>query len=220
MATAEKEGAAGAAEDLAQIRILLADDHTVVRAGLIALLGSQEDMSIVGEAGDGERAVVEFQRLTPDVVLLDLQMPGVGGIEALSRIRALSPDARVIVLTTFSGDAQAAQAIQAGACGYLLKTSSRHELFAAIRHARSGVRYLDPTVERELALNANDQLTRRECDIIGLVANGRSNKEIAQSLLLAEDTIKGYLKIIFLKLGAQDRTHAVTIAARRGFISI
>jgi two-component system NarL family response regulator len=202
------------------IRIILADDHAIVRSGLSVLIATQKDMEVVGEAEDGEQALATFSRLRPDLVLLDLQMPKVDGVEVIARIRRLDPAARIVVLTTFAGDAQANRALQAGASGYLLKSCHRHELFDAIRSARAGIRRLDMEIARGLSLHGNDQLTERECEIVRLAGAGRSNREIANVLLLTEDTIKGYMKIIFLKLGAADRAHAVTIAVRRGFISL
>ena len=202
------------------IRILIVDDHPMVRDGIAALLSRQDDMEPVGEAANGIEAVEKFRELSPDLTLMDVQMPGMGGVEAIAEIRRLSPDARVLVLTTYPGDANAARAIRAGAAGYLLKNGIRVELVDAIRSVHAGRRAISADIAHEIATHAlNEGLTEREIDILRLVANGHANKEIAWRLSLSNDTIKAQLKTIFGKLGVHDRTHAVTLAARRGYLN-
>ncbi len=201
------------------IRVLIVDDHAVVREGIAALLGRQPDMVAVGEASDGAEAVARFVELAPDVTLMDMQMSGVGGVEAIEQIRRLSPEARILVLTTYPGDAQVVRALRAGAAGYLLKNCIRKELLDAIRSVHAGRRALSPDVAHDLATHALDEpLSDRELTILRLVANGNPNKQIASQLTLSPDTIKAHLKSIFAKLGVDDRTEAVTVAVRRGFI--
>jgi DNA-binding NarL/FixJ family response regulator len=201
------------------IRVLIVDDHAVVREGIAALLGRQPDMVVVGEAADGVEAVVRFRELAPSVTLMDMQMGEMGGVEAIGQIRRLSPDARILVLTTYPGDAQVVRAIRAGAAGYLLKNCIRKELLDAIRSVHAGRRVLSPDVAHDLAMHALDEtLTDRELTILRMVAGGHPNKEIASQLRLSTDTIKAHLKSIFAKLHVTDRTEAVTVAARRGFI--
>lgn len=203
------------------IRVLVADDHPMLREGLASVLGRETDVELVGEAQDGREAIDAFQRLRPDVVLMDLQMPGVDGLAAIKAIRAEDPSARIVVLTTYSGDAQALRALRAGAAGYLLKSSLRRELVDTIRAVHAGRRYLHPDVAQEIAVNAiSEPLTDREVEILQLLANGQANKEISRSLNLAEATVKAHLRSIFEKLDVQDRTQAVTFAARRGIITL
>jgi DNA-binding NarL/FixJ family response regulator len=203
----------------AAIRVLIVDDHPMVRDGIAALLERQHDMTTVGEAVDGAEAIAMFSQLRPDVTLMDVQMPGVGGIEAIEAIRRLSPDAVILVLTTYPGDAQAVRAIRAGAAGYLLKNCIRKELLDAVRSVHAGRRAVSPDIAHALAVHALDErLTEREVGILRLVAEGHPNKLIAWRLDLSTDTIKAHLKSIFAKLGVDDRTHAVTVAVRRGFI--
>jgi DNA-binding NarL/FixJ family response regulator len=203
----------------APIRVLIVDDHAVVREGIAALLGRQPDMVAVGEASDGDEAVALFGKLAPDVTLMDIQMDRTGGIEAIQQIRRASPSARILVLTTYPGDAQVVRAIRAGAAGYLLKNCIRKELLDAIRSVHDGGRVLSPDVALDLAVHALDEpLSDRELTVLRLVANGHPNKQIASQLGLSTDSIKAHLKSIFVKLGVTDRTEAVTVAARRGFI--
>jgi DNA-binding NarL/FixJ family response regulator len=203
----------------APIRVLIVDDHAVVREGIAALLGRQADMLVVGEASDGAEAVARFGELAPDVTLMDMQMNEMGGIEAIAKIRRQVPDAKILVLTTYPGDARAVRAMRAGAAGYLLKNCIRKELLDAIRLVHAGRRAMSPDIAHELAVHALDEsLTDRELHILRLVANGHPNKQIASQLKLSTDTIKAHLKSIFAKLGVSDRTEAVTVAARRGFI--
>jgi len=203
----------------APIRVLIVDDHPIVREGIAALIARQSDMIAVGEAADGDEAIQRYAALLPDVTLMDVQMPGTDGIHAIEAIRSLSADAAILVLTTYPGDAQAIRAIRAGAAGYLLKNSIRKELLDAIRSIHAGRRAVSPDIAHALAVHALDErLTEREMAILRLVADGHANKQIAWRLGVSTDTIKGNLKQIFAKLGVEDRTHAVTVAARRGFI--
>src|SRR5215470_9891337 len=209
------------AEDTNQIRILTVDDHAVVRDGIAALVGTQSDMKIVGEASNGNEAIDQFRALRPDVVLMDIHMPDVNGIEALIAIRAEFPDARVIVLTTYKGDVQATRALKAGAQAYLLKGLLGQELLTTIRDVHAGRKRIGQEVAAQLADHLGEELlTSREIDVLRLIADGNSNKLIAGHLSLSEDTVKGHVKNILSKLGANDRTHAVTIALKRGIIGL
>lgn len=204
-----------------KIRVLIVDDHPVLRDGVAAILENQADMTMVGEARSGSEAVARFHALRPDVTLMDLQMPGMNGVDAIIAIRAENPNARIIVLTTYSGDAQAVRALKAGATGYLLKSSLRTELIDAIHDVHRGQRHVHRHVADEIALHVVDEpLSEREIAILRLVSIGKANKQIASELGLSEETVKGHLKSIFSKLDVADRTHAVTIAARRGIIEL
>jgi DNA-binding NarL/FixJ family response regulator len=204
-----------------KIRILVVDDHPVLRDGVAAIVQNQVDMEMVGEARNGAEAVERFRALRPDVTLMDLQMPGMNGVDAITAIRAEYPGARIIVLTTYAGDVQAVRALKAGALGYLLKNSLRTELIDAIRDVHRGQRRVQRDVADEIALHVVDEaLTEREIAILRLVAIGKANKQIGAELGLSEETIKGHLKNIFSKLDVADRTHAVTLAARRGIIEL
>lgn len=208
------------AQDPSRIRVLVVDDHAMVRDGISALLNRQTDMEVAGEAANGAEAIAMFRELRPDVTLMDVQMPGVGGVEAITEICRLSADARILVLTTYPGDANAFRALRAGAAGYLLKNGIRSELVDAIRSVHSGRRAVSADIAHELAVHALDEpLTQKEIAILQLVADGHANKQIATRLNLSVETIKAHLKTIFSKLGAHDRTHAVTLAARRGYIN-
>ena len=203
------------------VRILIADDHPVVREGLAMVLQSSTEMKVVGEAGDGAMAVRMYRDLRPDIALMDLQMPVMNGVDAIAAIRGEFPKARIIVLTTYAGDVQAMRALKAGAVGYLLKNSVRKELLDAIRTVHAGLRYVHADVATEIATHAVDEpLTPRETDILRLVAAGKGNKQIAHQLSVTEDTVKGHLKSAFAKLDVADRTHAVTVAAKRGIIEL
>lgn len=203
------------------IRILVVDDHPILREGVAAILEDRADMLLVGEARDGVEAIVRFRELQPDVTLMDLQMPSMGGVEAIKAIRAEHPNACIVVLTTYDGDVQAVRALKAGAMGYLLKSSLRTEMLDAIQSVSQGRRYLHREIAEEIALHIlDDSLSEREIMVLQLVAVGKANKQVAWELGISEETVKGYLKTIFTKLGVADRTHAVTVAARRGIIEL
>ena len=203
------------------IRILTVDDHQLLREGIAAVLESQEDMTLVAQASNGHEAVDNFRRLRPDVTLMDLRMPDMSGIEAITEIRGEFPDARIIVLTTYAGDAQAAAALKAGAAGYLLKNLVRKELLETIRAVHSGKRRVPPEIATEIAEHvADDALTARELDVLRRVAAGKSNKLIAAELDISEGTVKTHMKSILPKLDASDRTHAVMIALKRGILDL
>jgi DNA-binding NarL/FixJ family response regulator len=203
------------------IRVLTVDDHALLRDGIAALLANQSDMELVGEASNGREAVELFRTHQPDVTLMDLQMPEMGGIDALSAIRGEFPEARIVVLTTYAGDVQVFRALKAGARAFLLKGLLRKELLETIRAVHAGQKRLPPEIAAEIAEHSTDAvLTPREIDVLRLIAGGNSNKAIASHLSLTEETIKGYIKNILAKLGANDRTHAVTIGLKRGVIDL
>ena len=201
------------------IRVLIVDDHPMLRDGINGLLLGCPDMEAVGEASNGAEAVAKFEALAPDVTLMDVRMEGMSGVEAIQAIRALCPKARILVLTTYAGDAAAVRAMRAGASGYLLKNCLRAELVNAIRAVHAGRRILSPDVAHAVAEHALDApLVEREIAILQLIGEGQSNKEIARSLRLSVDTIKAGVKAIFEKLDVHDRTHAAMVAVRRGYI--
>lgn len=203
------------------IRVLSVDDHPVLRDGIAALVGNQSDMELVAEASNGREALELFRKHNPDVTLMDLQMPEMGGIDAISAIRAEFPDARIIVLTTHAGDFQVTRALKAGARAYLLKGSMRKELLETIRAVNAGQRRLSAEVAAEIAEHvADNALTPREVDVLRLVAGGNANKEIGARLSLTEESVKGHIRNILAKLGANDRTHAVAIGLKRGIIDL
>lgn len=199
------------------IRVLVVDDHPVLRDGIAAMLENQDDMELVGEAADGAEAIQRYRDLQPDVVLMDLQMPGIGGVEAIGTIRSEFPAAKILVLTTYAGDAQAVRALKAGATGYLLKNSLRTEMLAAIRSVSRGIRHIHREVADQIAHHVADEaLTEREIAVLRLIAFGRGNRQVAVELGVSEETVKAHLKVIYEKLGVSDRTHAITVATQRG----
>jgi DNA-binding NarL/FixJ family response regulator len=203
------------------IRILTADDHALLRRGIAALVDLEPDMELVAEASTGREAIEQFRRHQPDITLMDLQMPDISGIEAIIAIRDEFPDARIIVLTTYTGDVQVARALKAGARGYLLKGNVHTDLLETIRAVHAGHKRVTPKVAAELAMHtAEDRLTVRELEVLSLIAKGNANKEIAAQLAVAEDTVKKHVTSILEKLGANDRTHAVTIGLERGIIEL
>jgi DNA-binding NarL/FixJ family response regulator len=203
------------------IRLLTVDDHQLLREGIAAVLEAQNDMTLVAQASNGREAIEIFRRLRPDVTLMDLRMPDMSGIEAITAIRAEYPDARIIVLTTYAGDVQAAAALKAGAAGYLLKNSVRKELLETIRSVHAGKRRIPPEIATEIAEHvADDELTIREIEVLRRVAAGKSNKLIAAELAISEGTVKTHMKSILPKLDASDRTHAVMIALKRGILDL
>lgn len=206
--------------DSAVVRLLVVDDHPILREGVIAILARETGLEVVGEAGDGDEAIKLYRKLRPDVTLMDLQMPGTGGVEAITAIRAEFPDARIIILTTYAGDVQAVRALKAGAVGYLLKSSLRVELVDVVRHIHRGGRHVHRTVADEIVTHvAEEALSDREVAVLELVSVGKANKQVAWELGVSEETVKSHLKSIFSKLGVADRTHAVTLAVRRGIIA-
>jgi two-component system, NarL family, response regulator len=204
-----------------RIRVLAADDHPVVRAGIAAMLANEPDIDVTGLASNGAEAIALFEAERPDVVLMDLQMPKVDGVAAIRSIRALDPDARVVALTTYDGDADIHRALSAGACAYLIKDAMIDQLVAAIRAAAAGKRVIPADVATRLAeFTPRTDLTARELEILLHVARGLGNKEIAQAIGRSTETVKAHLESVFRKLDARDRAHAVTIALQRGFIHL
>ena len=202
------------------IRILAVDDHALLRKGLAATINAEPDMKLVAEASNGEEAIEKFRAHRPDITLMDIQMPGLNGIETTIRILAEFPDARIIVLTTYSGDVQVLRALRAGARAYLLKGHDR-ELIQTIHAVMEGRKRLPPEVAAELAEHAtDDELSEREIEVLKLIAAGNSNKQIADLLCIAEATVKSRVTNILSKLSASDRAHAVTIGLKRGIIEI
>ena len=208
-------------DDSKQIRILAVDDHPILRQGVAGLIADEPDMTLVAEASDGREAIQQFRAHRPDITLMDLQMPEMSGLDALIAIREEFPDARVIVLTTYSGDVQALRALKAGARAYLLKNSLHKELLGAIRAVHAGRKTLTPEVSFQLAEHsAEESLTATEVRVLRLIAEGHTNKEIAALLSTTEDAVKGQVRSILAKLGANDRTHAAMIGLKRGIIEL
>jgi two-component system, NarL family, response regulator len=208
-------------EGHSQIGILAVDDHPVVRQGIAGLVGVQQDMTLVGEASNGRDAIQQFRLRHPDVTLMDLQMPEMNGIDALIAIRSEFPDAKIIVLTTYSGDVQILRALKAGAQAYLLKNTLHKELLNTIRAVHVGKKTLSPEVSCEIAEHATDDaLTPAEIAVLQLIAEGNANKQIADRLSITEETVKSRVKCILSKLGANDRTHAAMIGLKRGIIEL
>jgi DNA-binding NarL/FixJ family response regulator len=203
------------------IRILVVDDHPIVRQGVVGLVDGQPDMTIIAQASNGREAIQQFRTHHPDIVLMDMQMPEMNGLDALMAIRDEAPEARIIVLTTYTGDAQVLRAIKAGARGYLLKSALHKELLDAVRAVHSGKKSLSPEASYELAEHATDDaLTPAEVRVLRLIAQGNANKEIADQLSVSEETVKGQVRNILSKLSAKDRTHAAMIGLKRGIIEV
>jgi DNA-binding NarL/FixJ family response regulator len=202
-----------------EIRVLAVDDHPILRSGIAAVLRGEPDIQLVGEACNGQEAIEIFRRHRPDITLMDLQMPVMNGIDAIVAIRTEFPGARFIVLTTYQGDAQVVRALRAGATGYLLKHTLRGTLVETIRDVHAGRRCIPPEIAAELADHVTDDaLSERELEVLRKVATGNSNKLIADQLSISEATVKSHMTSILSKLDANDRTHAVTIAMKRGFL--
>ena len=203
------------------IRILTVDDHPLLRKGIAALVNGEPDLKLVAEASNGEEAIDAFRSHRPDVTLMDLQMPGIDGIGAIGRIRDEFPDAHIIVLTTYTGDAQVLRALRAGARAYILKGHVHKDLLETIRAVHAGQKRIPADIAAELAEHAmDDELTEREIDVLKLVAAGNANKQIADQLSIGEATVKSHVSNILSKLGANDRSHAVTIGLKRGIIEL
>lgn len=203
------------------IRLLVVDDHPVVRAGIVGLLGGEADLEVVGEAADGDAALARARALEPDVVLMDLRMPGTDGVTATGRVLGAVPTTRVVVLTTYETDADILRAVEAGATGYLLKDTTREALVEGVRAAARGETVLAPSVARRLVTQVRgsaDRLTDRELQVLEAVARGLSNPQIGAELFITEATVKTHLLRVFTKLGVDDRTRAVTVAMERGML--
>jgi DNA-binding NarL/FixJ family response regulator len=203
------------------IRVLVVDDHPIVRDGIAGLIAVQPDMTLVGQAGNGREAIQQVRTHRPDVTLMDLQMPEMNGLDALIAIRTEFPEARVIMLTTYEGDAHILRALKAGAQGYLLKNTLHSDLLRTVRAVHAGKRSLSPEASFQIAEHmSDDALTPAEIAVLRLIAAGNANKEIADQLGVTEDTVKGRVKSILSKLGASDRTHAAIIGVKRGIIDV
>jgi DNA-binding NarL/FixJ family response regulator len=203
------------------IRILTVDDHLLIRVGIATLIGPESDMEVIAEASNGREAVAKYREIRPDVTLMDLQMPHMNGLDATIAIRDEFPDARIIVLTTYTGDVQVVRAIKSGAQGYITKNLVHKELLQTIRAVYEGRKTLSPEVAAQVASYIGDEaLTAKEIDVLRLIGLGNANKEIAARLAITEETVKSRVKNILLKLGANDRTHAVTIGLKRGIIDL
>jgi DNA-binding NarL/FixJ family response regulator len=207
-----------------KIRILLIDDHPVVREGLSGMLAGQPDFEVVGQGSDGSQAVSLNAELRPDVILMDLRMPGMDGVTAIQEIKARLPDTNILVLTTYDSDVDIVRAVEAGATGYLLKDTPREELFRAVRSAAKGESVLAPAVAARLMTRmrapAEENLSAREIEVLALVSKGNSNKQVARALHISTATVKTHLIHIFDKLGVKDRTSAVTVALEKGILSL
>jgi DNA-binding NarL/FixJ family response regulator len=202
------------------IRILVVDDHPLMRDGIASLIDAEPDMSVVSQASDGIEALECFRKHRPDVTLMDLQMAKMDGVTAIKAFCKEFPGSRILVLTTYKGDVQAMRALNAGACGYLLKSMIRKELLDAIRGAAQGRKQIVPEIAAEIGMHALDEaLSEREVEVLKEVSAGRANKQVAAKLRLSEETVKTHMRSILAKLNAQDRTHAVMIALRRGIIT-
>ena len=203
------------------IRILTVDDHPLLRKGIAALVNAEPDLKLVAEASNGKEAIAAFRSHQPDITLMDLQMPELDGLEEIEAIRREFPDARIIVLTTYTGDVQVLRALKAGARGYVLKGHVHKELLDTIRAVHAGQKRIPPEIAAELADHAaDDELTEREIEVLRLIGTGNSNKQIADQLSIGEATVKSHITNILSKLGANDRAHAVTIGLKRGIIEL
>jgi DNA-binding NarL/FixJ family response regulator len=204
-----------------RIKVLTVDDHPLLREGIAAVIEGQPDLQLVGEATNGREAIDKFRVCLPDVVLMDLQMPEMNGIDAIVAIRSEYPNARIVVLTTYKGDTQAIRAFKAGASGYLLKSMLRKELLDTIRLVHAGKKRIPPEIASEIAEHhSDDTLTQREIEVLQQVAAGAANKIVAGQLGISEETVKAHMRSILAKLSANDRTHAVMIALKRGIIEL
>jgi DNA-binding NarL/FixJ family response regulator len=204
-----------------RIRVFSVDDHPLLREGIAAIINNQQDMLMIGQASNGKDAVQEFKKHQPDVTLMDLRLPDMSGIDAMIAIRAESPEARIILLTTFEGDVEIKRALQAGARGYLLKSMPPKELVEVIRQVHAGKKRIPPQLAAQLAEHMSDEaLTTREIEVLGQIAGGNRNRDIAEQLFISEETVKVHIKHIMEKLGATDRTQAVAIGIRRGIIQL
>jgi DNA-binding NarL/FixJ family response regulator len=203
------------------IRILMVEDHPLLREGVAALIAGRADMKLVAQASNGREGIAQFRSHRPDVTLMDLQMPEMNGIDAIIAIRGEFPDARIVVLTTYSGDALAQRALKAGAKAYVLKSHVRKDLLEIIRAVHSGKKSINPEVAADIAVHsADDSLTTREIEVLALIASGKSNKLIADKLSITEETAKAHVRSILSKLDAKDRTHAVSLGLKRGIIQL
>jgi DNA-binding NarL/FixJ family response regulator len=205
----------------ARIRVLSVDDHPLLREGLAAIIEGEDDMTLVGQAATGAEGIQQHREHRPDITLMDLRLPDLSGIDAMMAIRAESPDARVIILTTFEGDVEIQRALQAGARGYLLKSAPPGDLVQAIRQVHAGKKRVPPEVAAQLAEHmGSESLTSREVQVLKQIADGNRNRDIAAKLFISEETVKVHIKHIMDKLGANDRTQAIAIAVRRGIIEL